>query len=195
MESAELSTIRPQPDDINQEQFDRLLGWLDPDREKGGARYEWIRNRLIRVFVCRGSTVPEELADITINRVARKLAEIQADYVGDPAHYFFGVANNIFRESLRRDRAPSGAQPLPSEPSQEEELDYACLEKCMSKLPVSNRDLVLGYYQQEKHEKIDHRKNLAQELRMGMNALRIRACRIRTSLQKCVENCRKEGSG
>src|SRR5262245_58122409 len=67
---------KPEPEDINQEQFDRLIGWLDSDREKAGARYEWIRNRLIKIFVCRGSNIPEELADKTVNRVARKLPEI-----------------------------------------------------------------------------------------------------------------------
>src|ERR1041385_2060224 len=86
-------------DDINQEQFDRLLGWLDPDREKAGLKYESIRKRLIKVFVCRGSKTPEELADQTINRVVRKLPEIQAEYVGEAGHYFCGVGSNIFRES------------------------------------------------------------------------------------------------
>jgi len=182
----------PGPDEINQEQFDRLLGWLDPDREKAGAKYEWIRKRLIKIFMSRASNTPEELADKTINRVAHKLPEIQASYVGDPAHYFCGVAINIFRESLRKDRIPAITPPEPSPPDEESEQELACLEKCVERLPQPDRNLVMAYYQLEKHAKIDHRKKLAEELGLGMNALRIRACRIRASLMKCTEDCLAE---
>jgi DNA-directed RNA polymerase specialized sigma24 family protein len=183
----------PGVDDINQEQFDRLLGWLDPDRESAGLKYECIRKRLIKIFVCRGSKTPEELADKTINRVARKLPEIQAGYVGNPAHYFCGVASNVFLESLKKERTPAvRLAPLPVA-DQVDERDYACLEKCVDKLSDSEKDLVLAYYQHEKHAKIDHRKKLAEQLGIGMNALRIRACRIRAALQECVELCRNEG--
>ena len=182
------------PDEINQQQFDRLLGWLDPDREKAAAKYESIRKRLIKIFVSRGSSTAEELADITINRVARKLPEIQAGYVGEPAHYFCGVASYVFRESLRKDRSPSVVPPTPDPADENDERDYACLEKCMDKLPAHDRDLVAAYYQLEKHAKIDNRKRLAERLGMGMNALRIRACRIRAVLLECVERCRSEAA-
>jgi len=33
---------------LTQEAFDRLLGWLDPDRESAGEKYEAIRLRLIK---------------------------------------------------------------------------------------------------------------------------------------------------
>ena len=182
------------PDEINQEQFDRLLGWLDPDREKAAAKYESIRKRLIKIFVSRGSSTAEELADITINRVARKLPEIQAGYVGEPAHYFCGVASYVFRESLRKERLPSVGPPTPAPTDEDDERDYACLEKCMGKLSAHDRDLVATYYQQEKHAKIDNRKRLAERLGLGMNALRIRACRIRAVLLECVERCRSEAA-
>ena len=183
---------RSESDDINQEQFDRLIGWLDSDREKAGTRYEWIRKRLIKLFVCRGSATPEELADRTINRVARKLPEIQATYTGDPAHYFAGVAANIFRESLRREKGPTVTMPRDPTPSEDVELDHACLEKCINNLLPGDRDLVLQYYQQERKAKIDQRRKLAEQLGLGMNALRIRACRIRATLQECMERCREQ---
>ena len=178
-------------DSISQGEFDRLLQWLDPDREKSGIRYESIRKRLIKIFVCRGSAIPEELADQTINRVARKLPEIQATYSGEPANYFCGVASNIFRESLRKDKAPAVTPPQSAPPDADDERDYACLEKCIEKLPELERDLVISYYQQEKHAKIDNRKKLAERLGLGLNALRIRACHIRAGLRECVEQCRR----
>jgi DNA-directed RNA polymerase specialized sigma24 family protein len=181
-------------DDITQEQFDQLLLWLNPDREKAAAQYEWIRKRLIKIFVSRGSHRPEELADQTINRVAWKLPEIQATYVGEPAHYFSGVASFIFRESLRRERVVTVVPEQPPAPTGDEERDYVCLDKCLAKLPGADRDLAIAYYLEEKQAKIDHRKKLAERLGLAVNALRIRACRIRAGLSKCVELCRSESS-
>jgi hypothetical protein len=188
------STPNQGADDITQEQFDQLLHWLNADREKAAAQYEWIRKRLIKIFVSRGSHKPDELADKTINRVARKLAEIRDTYVGEPAHYFSSVAGYIFRESLRSEKAPAVMPPPPSTSSEDEELDYACLEKCLDHLPQSEKDLAIAYYQQEKQAKIDYRKKLAEQMGLAMNALRIRACRIRANLMKCVEVCRSESA-
>jgi hypothetical protein len=179
-------------DSISQDQFDRLLQWLDAEREKAGIRYEFIRMRLIKIFVCRGSALPEELADLTINRVAQKLPEIQATYMGEPARYFCGVAANIFRESLRKPKIPAVTRPIAAPLGEDGELDYACLEECIEKLSLWERDLVISYYQEEKHEKIDNRRKLAERLGLGLNALRIRACHIRARLRDCVEKCRAE---
>jgi DNA-directed RNA polymerase specialized sigma24 family protein len=186
------STPNPGADDITQEQFDQLLLWLNPDREEAAAKYEWIRRRLIKIFVSRGSHTPEELADLTVNRVAQKLPEIRDSYVGDPANYFCRVASFIWLESLRKERAPTVAPAPPSIPSEEEERDYACLEKCLNELSQFDRDLVIAYYQEEKNVKIDHRKKLAEQMGWAMNALRLRAFRVRASLFKCVELCRSE---
>jgi DNA-directed RNA polymerase specialized sigma24 family protein len=180
-------------DDINQEEFDQLLAWLGPDREQSAQKYEWIRKRLIKIFVSRGSHTPDDLADATINRVAKKLTEIRDTFTGDPAHYFSGVAGFIWRESLRKDK-PRPILPAnrPDPPSDYEE-DFLCLDQCLDKLPRFERDLVIAYYQEEKHAKIENRKNLASEMGLALNALRIRACRIRANLMKCVELCRAGG--
>lgn len=73
---------------LTQESFDALLAWLDPAREEAGRRYEEIRRRLIKIFTCRGCGEPEDLADETINRVSKKLKEIESDYSGDPRSVF-----------------------------------------------------------------------------------------------------------
>jgi DNA-directed RNA polymerase specialized sigma24 family protein len=183
-------TPSPREDDITQEQFDQLLQWLNPDRDQAAKRYEWIRTRLIKIFVSRGSHTPEELADATINRVARLLPEIRDGYVGEPAHYFSGVANFIWHEWLRKQKVPAVLPPPRVALTEEEERDYACLEKCLSELPQSERELAIEYYQEEKHAKIGHRKKVAERMQLAMNALRIRACRIRKSLFQCMELCR-----
>ena len=124
--------------------------------------------------------------------MAKKLQEIQATYTGNPAYYFAGVAINIFRESLRKETPPAVVMPKPTPPDEDEERDFACLESCVQKLNAVDRDLVLTYYEEERQAKIDRRKKLADKLGVGLNALRIRACRIRARLLKCVELCRNE---
>jgi DNA-directed RNA polymerase specialized sigma24 family protein len=171
---------------LTQEAFDALLSWLDPRREQAGAKYEDIRLRLIKIFTCRGCLEPEDLADETINRVSKKLPDIQGTYEGDPTRYFYGVANKVHMEYVRR--KPRPIPPVPDN-SEDIEKEYECLEKCIEKLKPEHRGLVLDYYQEEKRTRIDRRKKLADQLGIALNALRIRAHRIRVSLYECVQNC------
>jgi DNA-directed RNA polymerase specialized sigma24 family protein len=177
---------------LTQESFEALLAWLDPNRELAGQKYEEIRTRLIKIFACRGCYEPEEQADETINRVTNKLKEIESTFTGERARYFYGVANKVHLEYLRRKPAP----PLPTATvtSEETEREYQCLDHCVSKLTAENRELVLQYYQEEKRAKIEHRKHLAARLGIALNALRIRAHRIRASLQDCVKECLQDAS-
>lgn len=173
--------------------FDELLGWLHPDdRDHAGRKYEDIRRRLIRIFIHRGCLTPEDLADETINRVARKVHEIRAGYNpdDDPALYFYGVARNVFREYLKR--RPDPALPPPVEGADEVTPEYDCLEKCLGHLTPQNRELILEYYRDEEGAKIERRKKLARHFGLALNALRIRTHRIRAELKKCVLNCLKE---
>jgi len=172
---------------LTRESWENLLSFLGPDSETAGRKYEEIRVRLIRVFACRGATEPEELADETINRVANKSGSLLDSYVGDPALYFLGVARLVLHESVRPD--PVGL-PIPEpDPWEEKETLDQCLELCMDKLTPKNRALILDYYRGEKGAKIDRRKQLAERLGIRLNALRIRAHRIRGNLQGCVSEC------
>lgn len=172
---------------LTKESFDALLSWLDSNPESAAAKYEVIRCRLIKIFVCRGCPDAEDLADDTIDRVTRKLDEIRATYTGEPLRYFYGVANKVHLEYLRRKPAPP--PPPPSSDNEEIEREYDCLERCIQKLTVDNRQLVLQYYQEDKQAKIRNRKLLADQLGIALNALRIRACRIRATLLDCVQKC------
>jgi DNA-directed RNA polymerase specialized sigma24 family protein len=84
-------------------------------------------------------------------------------------------------------------QPQPPPPSTTDshqvELEYRCLEHCIESLSEENRYLLLKYYGAEGSAKVDRRKQLAEELGIAPNALRIRAYRIRLALQDCVEKC------
>ena len=176
--------------DITQDAFDKFLSWLDPDREQAGKKYEDIRRRLLRFYICRGCTISEDLVDETINRVIRKTSEIADAYTGDRALYFYGVARNVHFEHVKKHPAPL---PLPAaDPPEQKERQYECLESCMNGLTEENRQLMLEYYREEKQAKIVHRKELAVRLGIAVNALRIRAYRIRAGLQVCVESCMQQ---
>jgi DNA-directed RNA polymerase specialized sigma24 family protein len=172
---------------LTQESFDALLTWLDQDRDRAGQKYEEVRRRLIKIFTCRGCREAEDLTDETINRVTLKLNEIKDSYTGERALYFYGVANKVFLEYLRKKPVPVPPSPAP-EP-EDSEPQYECLEQCIKQLTPSNRELVLRYYREEKRAKIENRWQLADHLGIALNALRIRAHRIRTTLQKCVQDC------
>ena len=183
----DINRIKKKDRELNSDAFEALLGWLAPDREEAGKRYEEIRRRLIRIFACRGCAEPDMLADETINRVAQKVEDLATTYEGDPALYFYGVANKIHLEQLKKVR------PQVIEWREPEEDEYAaefeCLERCMDTLTMNNRDLVLKYYDHEKDAKIEQRRHLAQTLNIGLNALRIRAHRIRIILYRCITGC------
>jgi RNA polymerase sigma factor (sigma-70 family) len=172
---------------ITHDSFEALLSWLGPTRDEGAQKYESIRTSLIRIFIKKGCTDPEDLTDITINRVAEKVPI--PNYVGDPVYYFVGVARHVFREWLRRKEI--AVEPSPVEPPPEIELDAArdCLRKCLARLPDDQRDLVLDYYVHQKRAKIELHRQLALEVGVSANALRIRAHRLRNSLEKCVMEC------
>lgn len=172
--------------------FERLLDWLGPSREEAGLKYEDIRRRLIKIFTSRGSYEPEELADETINRVTKKVVGLTATYSGDPALYFYGVANRVHQESLRKRTRTIPPQPAPPDGFEQE---YECLELCMAKLDAESRELVLQYYQGEKGAKIEHRRALAERLGIAVNALRIRAHRVRNTLRDCVRDCLARRAG
>lgn len=178
--------------ELNQESFEALLRWLHSDREQAGKRYEDIRGRLIKIFGSRGCAEPDSLADETINRVAKRVDEISQTYTGDPALYFYGVANKIYMEQLRKQKPVERLPPVPDLDDYEEE--YVCLEGCIGHLPARSRDLVLQYYEHEQQDKIVQHQRLAERFGIGLNALRIRAHRARLVLRKCIINCLEKKS-
>ncbi len=172
---------------LTQEAFAKFLSWLGRNPDDAGKKYEDIRRRVIKIFVCRGCDCPEDLTDETINRVIFRSQEIAETYVGDPALYFYGVAHKVHLEYLRK--KPDIQPPLPSDGSLRSEEEYGCLDQCFERLLPRSRELVLEYYQEEKPSKIEFRKQLALQLGIPLNALRIRIWRIRTNLHACVVQC------
>jgi RNA polymerase sigma factor (sigma-70 family) len=182
---------------IAQEGLDRFLSRLNQDRELGGEEYERVRGRLILYFQCRDIVQAEDCADEVINRVILKLET--GHQIRDLVTYIFGVARMVLLETHRSQlrvqeiEDENMVSPMPSDEDDELQLQIDCLTRCLQSLPSEDRDLITQYYQEEKRAKIKLRQELAQRFEIDLNALRVRAYRLRNSLQKCVRKCAREG--
>jgi len=178
---------------LTQDAFDRLLIALGGDRDSGSEKYLEIRTNLTRFFEWRGCSFPEDHADETINRIARKIDE--GEEILNPAGYAMGVARLLLLEIMKsRQREQSALNEIGTASevyvaADDGEDRLECLRKCLQTLPADNRDLILQYYQGEKSEKIQNRKKLLDQLEIPVNTLRMRALRLRERLQGCVEDC------
>jgi RNA polymerase sigma factor (sigma-70 family) len=181
---------------MTQDEFDRLLAWFNEDPEEAGRRYEDIRQSLIKIFTWRGCIDAESLADEVFDRVAVRLHKLDGGYVGDPAHYFYGVAKNLFYECRRRMKAQAPLDEVigltlaaPEATEDNSELEHECLGQCVGKLNEESRELIIAYYALERRDKIEARKVLAQHSGISINNLRVRLYRIRAILEKCIREC------
>jgi DNA-directed RNA polymerase specialized sigma24 family protein len=173
--------------DITPEAFNRFTSWLGSNEEEAGERYTMIHARLIKFFTCRGCECPEDLADETMNRVTIKAENFAETYKGVPERYFYGVGRKVFLE-YTRSRKTLSPPPIPDTPERKE-LELQCLEQCMQTLPRNSRQLISDYHREEKRAKINLRKELAKNLKIEFNALRIRIHRILRDLRMCVFDC------
>src|SRR5687767_5350475 len=176
---------------LTESSFQRLLASLDPDRDRAGERYELVRRKLVKFFECRASATSEDDADETISRVARRIEEGEA--IGNLSAYFYGVARLVLLEGGRERRRESVAATALSEAREVEagnsEERLHCLERCLDTLPAPSRELIVTYYRGEGSYRIRQRHQLAVELGIPLNALRIRVHRLRARLEECVKGC------
>ena len=177
------------------ESFEEILDWLNPDRELAAAIYVQLRFDLAKMFTWRGCCDPESLTDEVIDRVGKKVHEIRRTYEGDPRLYFRAVANNVIKENLKKIKNQISLEIVDQAKQPETEINDEtivmedCLQLCLQDLSREKRDLILAYYAKEKQAKIVHRNELAQQLGISVETLRVKVFRIRTSLDECIKRC------
>jgi len=173
-----------------QDAFAKLLSWLDPDPDLAAEKHQRIYVRLVRVFAAKGCVDEGDLADQTVNVVARRIDWLIENYVGDPALYFYGVANKIFLEQL-----PTKPLPVPPPPPDNTEIERRChcLEQCLeTDASAEERTMAIRYHEGEGRARIEDRKRMADELGITLNALRIRICHLQARLRPCIEDCLRQ---
>lgn len=193
---------------------------LDSDPVKAEARFGGIRRKLI-LYISRGlgsikQGNPEDLADKTIFRVARKIGEEGVKLTSTIEHYCVGVAYHVLQEywdevTTARDRE----QPIDLASHKPKEIgDYLaqlerdeqlkryeqslaclrqCLEKHFSKLEIA---AILKYHdvQQEPGQTKQIRKALALRFKTSPKNLSNKMDRHRDKLLACIEFCLEEDS-
>jgi DNA-directed RNA polymerase specialized sigma24 family protein len=174
--------------------FRGLLAWLDGGADSNGQSYLEMRRRLVAYFQRKRCPSADDLADETLNRVARRLEEEGQIRDATASQYCYIVAKFVFLEHLRltsrvRASAAEAARP-PIGADVDEESRLQCLDRCLLRLTAQERRIILGYYKGSHRTKIEQRRALAVDLAMTTNALAIRACRIRIKLEACVQGCR-----
>jgi len=189
---------------LSPEAFRRLLRWLDDGSDSGGERYLEMQRRLTAYFSRKNCLCSDELADETLNRIARKLDEKGTITEVSALHYCYIVAKFVFLENVRSvkpiqtgatellksdsaTRRAAGVSEIGTEDLREK--TFGCLEKCLGQLSANDSELILEYYRGEQRAKIERRAELTTRLGITMNALSIRACRIRNKLEACVDKC------
>jgi DNA-directed RNA polymerase specialized sigma24 family protein len=189
---------------LTKDSLQRLLNWLDGGADSDGYSYVEIRRRLRDYFARKNCRSADDLADETLTRVARRLEEEGIALTETPARYCYIVARFVFLEHLRE----TGSHRVVSHPSDDiarqppvssaadaaeaadrQERLLACLEQCLQALDSLNRRIITRYYIGSERVKIDNRRELAESLGLSLNALTIRASRIRKRLEACVRRC------
>jgi hypothetical protein len=168
-----------------------LLALLGPDPESAALKYEHLRRSLAIFFEARRCANGERLADLVMDRVARRLREGAAITAREPDRYVFGVARMIALEEHRRVAAmptvPLQWDVAAAGPKDDEGLE--CLDRCLEALETRTRETILAYYCGKGREKLEHRRRLAESLGIAHDVLVCRVHRVRSRLADCVRKC------
>jgi DNA-directed RNA polymerase specialized sigma24 family protein len=174
----------------------RLLARLDPDAERAPVEYERLHRALVKFFDWRGVWPPEECADETLDRLARKLGETTVE---DVRHYAHGIARLVLLERRRKPEfsltdSTVDLSRIRAAPRVEEDDGLReCFDRCLADFPANSRLLIVQYYEGERGGKISNRRQLAAARGLSDNALRSRVQRLRERLERCVRLCAAAG--
>jgi DNA-directed RNA polymerase specialized sigma24 family protein len=174
--------------EVTRENFASFLEWLNPESDSAGEEYERLRFRLCTFFSQRRCRFPDELVDETINRVILKISEEKID---NKLAYCYGVAKNVFRESLRKERDHLNVDEIQiaAKAPVEQSFSRECLDKCLAELSPESRNLILDYFSEVKLAKIELHRRISEKLETTQTALRMRVMRIKQKLKVCVQEC------
>lgn len=176
--------------------FHLLLKLLDSDDEKAAEKYLLLQRKIIKIVIWKKytQTEAEEIADIVIDRIAQKIEK--GEEIEDVNKFANVVLNYVLLEHNRKRKEDAVGDDLPESPVlpdfKEKSLREHCLEKCLEDIITDEKDryLIVRYYDVDDNESNkDNRKILAEELELTGNNLKVKASRIRSRLEKCINEC------
>jgi DNA-directed RNA polymerase specialized sigma24 family protein len=184
---------------MSQGTWDQLLVLLNPDRERAAEQYELLHRKLVRFFESRGVASPPDAADLTIDRVMRKIEA--GEQIQDIGNYCYAIAKLISLEAAKQasrfQTTDEAALPRIAPEVREARGDVmrGCFVECLRQLPAEAQHLIIEYYAEDKSAKIEARRGLAGKLSVSLSGLRLRAHRIRARLESCIEGCMNQQKG
>src|SRR5262245_45096297 len=139
------------------DEFERLLARLDADRSRAAEDYIILRRKLVKVFERRAGIAADDLADLALDRIAKKL---EKEEIHDLSSFAHGVALMICREFHKNSRKVvflldefKDEDCLVGDPDPEDRIAHiiggqreaACLQNCLRKLPPLQHELMIAY--------------------------------------------------
>jgi DNA-directed RNA polymerase specialized sigma24 family protein len=185
---------------LTQKELEQLLGFLEADRDRAGAAYNRLRNLLVNECTRRNHSAPDAGADAVLDRVAARLASGLALERAKLEPFCKGITRLVCLEDHRHQwrgqqaaHLQAAQQQIRSEVDREQELRQQ--ERCLQELTVAERALLQAYYQRISlgtfHESTQERLQLAAQMGVNLNTLRLRVHRLRLRLEECVRVARQ----
>jgi DNA-directed RNA polymerase specialized sigma24 family protein len=177
--------------------FDALLAVLGPTPDQSAAAYRQLHARLTRFFALNNAADPADLADRTLDRLARSL---ESREIASPVAFALGIARLLLKEEARaRAKEIDAARDWtavtdPASDLAEKEDLLARLDRCLDRMPPERREMLRAYYGWAGSTRIEHHRLLAGRLGVSVHALRNRLLRARADLSICMERGRHDVS-
>jgi DNA-directed RNA polymerase specialized sigma24 family protein len=178
-----------------------LLARLDPDPATAAEKYEVLRLKLIKCVSWKGcpDSQADALADNVLDRLALKLAD--GTEIENINAYACEILRFVWLEHSRKRKEDTvatddGLPDVAVQPNvailDDPDVRMNCLRVCLNEVvpEPDDRALIIGYYDTDPGLKNkEHRKALAERLGLTMTTLKVKACRIRARLEKCINEC------
>ena len=123
---------------------------FNSDANESEKTFREILEKLMRWLEWKRVADPEDLAQEALRRGLKRLREGQEITSEDPANYFFGIAQNLIRESWKAHKQEQlSSEEIPEMQSSFRALNRVeqriFLKECFNQLSTDERDLMVAY--------------------------------------------------
>lgn len=182
--------------DKTADNFSQFLQAFSSNEAEAVSAYTNLYNALVRFFHLKGESLPEEAADITVDRVCLKIS--QNERIEDVTKYCFGVARLVFLERLRQfEKEKIAATTFYSQKNTNQPVSETdpleIFRDCINSLNNQEKSLLKEYFADKQFSELKlHRENLSKSLGISLNKLRLNIFRLRERLENCVNKKLRE---